>query len=84
MFVRNLGLTLDSDFKCKEQISALVQSSFYHWRLINRNKDYLPQDAAERVIHVFINSRPGCLNSRYCAIHQSLVCRLQLMQNSAY
>uniref|UniRef100_A0A3P9JT56 Reverse transcriptase domain-containing protein n=1 Tax=Oryzias latipes TaxID=8090 RepID=A0A3P9JT56_ORYLA len=82
-FIRNLGVILDCHFKFDKQVSAVVQSSFYHLRLLSKVKPYLPHDTLERVVHAFIFSRLDYCNSLYSGINQSLLHRLQLVQNSA-
>uniref|UniRef100_A0A3B3HP02 Reverse transcriptase domain-containing protein n=1 Tax=Oryzias latipes TaxID=8090 RepID=A0A3B3HP02_ORYLA len=82
-FIRDLGVNLDRHFKFDRQVSVVVQSSFYHLRLISKVKPYLPPHALQQVIHALIFSRLDYCNSLYSGIDQSLLRRLQLVQNSA-
>uniref|UniRef100_A0A3P9BFF7 Reverse transcriptase domain-containing protein n=1 Tax=Maylandia zebra TaxID=106582 RepID=A0A3P9BFF7_9CICH len=81
--VTDLGFKLDSDFKLDNQIRAVVKSSFYHLRRLARLKSFLSRQHLETVIHAFISSRLDYCNSLYVGVSQSLLSRLQLVQNAA-
>ena len=81
--VKNLGVTFDSSFKFQKQISSVIKASFFQLRLISKVKPYLPFKQLEMLIHAFISSRLDYCNALYVGIDQSLVRRLQLVQNSA-
>uniref|UniRef100_A0A8C7WTF0 Reverse transcriptase domain-containing protein n=1 Tax=Oryzias sinensis TaxID=183150 RepID=A0A8C7WTF0_9TELE len=67
-FIRNLGVNLYRQFKFDRQVSAVVQSSFYHLRLLIKVKPYLPPYSVEQVIHAVIFSRLDYWNSLYSGI----------------
>ena len=81
--VRNLGVIFDSAFKFEKQVSSVVKNSFYHLRLLAKTKAYLSQKNLERVIHAFVTTRLDYCNALYVGIDQSLLRRLQLVQNAA-
>uniref|UniRef100_A0A3Q3BY54 Reverse transcriptase domain-containing protein n=1 Tax=Haplochromis burtoni TaxID=8153 RepID=A0A3Q3BY54_HAPBU len=81
--VTDLGFKLDSDFKLDNQIRAVVKSSFYHLRRLARVKSFLSRQHLETVIHAFISSRLDYCNALYVGVRQSLLSRLQLVQNAA-
>ena len=81
--VKNLGVTFDSSFKFHKQIGSVIKSSFFQLRLISKIKPFLPPKQLEMLIHAFISSRLDYCNALYVGIDQSLLRRLQLVQNSA-
>ena len=81
--VTNLGVTFDNSFKFNKQISSVIKSSFFQLRLIAKVKVHLPTKQLEMLIHAFISSRLDYCNALYSGIDQSLIRRLQLVQNAA-
>ncbi len=81
--VKNINMTIDSAFKFDKQVSSVIKTSFYQLRLLAKIKGYLPPKDPERVIHAFITTQLDYYNSLYFGIDQSLLHRLQLMQNAA-
>ena len=76
-------MTFDSNFKFDKQISLVVKNSFFHLKILSKVKGYLSRKDLETVIHAFINSRLDYCNSLYVGLDQSLLHRLQLVQNAA-
>ena len=81
--VNNLGVMFDSSLKFDKQISSVIKTSFFQLRLLAKVKPYLSPSDLERVIHSFITSRLDYCNSLYVGIGQTLLRRLQLVQNVA-
>lgn len=65
-----------------KQISTVVKGSFYHLR-IAKLKLCLPYKDLETVIHAFITSRLDYSDSLYSGLLQTLISRLQMVQNAA-
>ncbi len=83
LFIKSLGVTLDTDLNLKRQIGLVVKSSFHQLQLLAKVKPYLSFKDLERVIHAFISSRLDYCNSLYVGLDQYSLCRLQLVQNAA-
>ncbi len=81
--VRNLGVTFDSALTFDKQINAVVRSCFYQLKNIAKMKSFLTLRDMESVIHAFISSRLDYCNGLYLGVSQSLLSRLQLVQNAA-
>ncbi|XP_037548511.1 uncharacterized protein LOC119425058 [Nematolebias whitei] len=79
----NLGVRLDSDFKLDTQIKSVIKSSFFHLRQLAKVKPFLSQHHFQILIHAFITTRLDYCNSLYVGLSQSLLTRLQLVQNAA-
>ncbi|KAI2645502.1 putative RNA-directed DNA polymerase from transposon BS [Labeo rohita] len=81
--VRNLGVIFDSGMIFGKQISAVVKASFYQLRLLSKVKPFLSRADLEKAVHAFISSRLDYCNALYTGLNQSLLNRLQLVQNAA-
>ncbi|RXN12193.1 RNA-directed DNA polymerase from mobile element jockey [Labeo rohita] len=81
--VRNLGVIFDSGMIFGKQISAVVKASFYQLRLLSKVKPFLSRVDLEKAVHAFISSRLDYCNALYTRLNQSLLNRLQLVQNAA-
>ncbi|KAI2645342.1 hypothetical protein H4Q32_028855 [Labeo rohita] len=66
-----------------KQISAVVKASFYQLRLLSKVKPFLSRADLEKAVHAFISSRIDYCNALYTGLNQSLLNRLQLVQNAA-
>jgi len=65
------------------QVKNVVKNCFYQLRTIARMKSFLTVSDLETVIHAFISTRLDYCNAVYVGINQSLMSRLQLVQNAA-
>ncbi|KAF7689309.1 hypothetical protein HF521_012662, partial [Silurus meridionalis] len=81
--VRNLGVIFDQSMHFDKQISAVVKVSFYQLRLLSKVKSFLSKADLEKAIHAFISSRIDYCNALYTGLNQSLLNRLQMVQNAA-
>lgn len=79
----NLGFRIDSDFKLEGQIRCVVKSCFYHLRRLAKVKLFLSRQHLETLIQAFISSCLDYCNGLYFGLSQSLLSRLQLVQNAA-
>ncbi len=64
-------------------MKAVVRASFLQLRVLTKVKPFLSSSDFEKVIHAFISSRLDYCNSPYSGVSQSLLSRLQLVQNAA-
>ncbi len=85
-YVKNLGVFFDSEIRFDRQVNSVVKTSFFSVKEINclnwnislyENKDL------EIVLHAFISTRLDYCNALYLGISESLVARLQYVQNAA-
>lgn len=82
--VKNLGVTFDSGLRFDKQIRSVVSTSFFfQLRLLAKVKPFLSRQDLEKAIHAFISSRLDYCNALYVGLSQSLISRLQLIQNAA-
>ncbi|KAL6455414.1 hypothetical protein MHYP_G00361580 [Metynnis hypsauchen] len=79
----NLGVKLDSDLKLDAQIKSVVKSSFYQLRQLAKVKPFLSLHHFEILIHAFITTRLDYCNALYVGVNQTLLTRLQMVQNAA-
>ena len=59
------------------------KTAFYHLRNIAKIRNCLSQDNAETLVHAFISSELDFCNARLYGLPQSLIDRLQYVQNCA-
>ncbi|GAA6090791.1 uncharacterized protein LOC116685831 [Tachysurus ichikawai] len=81
--VSNLGVIFDKSMHFDKQISAVVKVSFYQLRILSKVKSILSRADLEKAIHAFISSRIDYCNALYTGLNQSLLNRLQMVQNAA-
>lgn len=81
--IRNLGVIFDSALMFDHQVKNVVKNCFYQLRTIAKMKSFLSVPDLETVIHAFISTRLDYCNALYVGISQSLISRLQLVQNAA-
>ena len=73
---------MDSDLKFDSQIKAVVKASFFQLRQRAKIKPVLQRKLFETVIHAFITTRLDYCNALYVGANESLISRLQLVQNA--
>lgn len=81
--VKNLGVTFDKALHFDRHIASVVRSGFYHLRLLKKVKPFLNRCDLEKAVHAFITSKLVYCNALYVGVPQSLLGRLQLVQNAA-
>ncbi len=67
----------------KDQINAVVKSCNIQLRAIGQIRKYLSSDAAQHLIHAFITSRLDNGNSLLSGLPDTLIGKLQRVQNTA-
>ena len=79
---RNLGVIFDSDLSLTKHISSICQISFLHIRQFRRIRSSLDLNSAILLANALVSSRLDSCNSLLYGLPDSLVHRLQLVQNS--
>ena len=82
-YVRNLGVTWDSNMKLNQQVKNVCKKAYYHLHNIYRIRKYLTVTATKSLIHAFITSRLDYCNGLLYGIPDYLVDCLQRVQNTA-
>ena len=80
---KNIGFIFDNIMNCHSQISAMTKSAWLQLRSIGKIRRYLNQHAAELLVHAFITSKLDINNSLLYGLPDSLIQRLQIIQNTA-
>ncbi|XP_068108608.1 uncharacterized protein [Hyperolius riggenbachi] len=81
--VRNLGVILDGNLKLRQQVSAVVKSSFFHLRNIAKIKHLIPAEDLPALVHAFVSSRLDYCNALLIGSTDKVLRPLQLVQNAA-
>ena len=81
--VRNLGFYLDKDLSTKEHINFIGKTTSLEIRRISTIRHYLTDDATKILAVSLVLSRIDYCNSLLAGLPQSLVGKLQKVQNSA-
>ncbi len=80
-YVKNLGEFFDSEIRFDRQVNSVVKTSFF--LKLSKLKSILSYKDLEIVLHAFISTRLDYCNALYLGISESLVARLQYVQNAA-
>ena len=81
--VRNRVIIMDSHLKLTAHINHVFKVSMHHLRNKSKIRRYLTPEACKSLVHAFVTSRIDYCNSLLCGCNQSLIHRLQLIQNYA-
>jgi len=81
--VRDLGVVLDSHLNMSAQVSSVYRSAFNQLRQLRPVVHSFTTDAANLVIQAFVFLRLDYCNSLFYGISDSLIRRLQAVQNAA-
>jgi len=81
--VRNIGFFFDQTINLQKQVSESCRSAWFHLRNIGKIRQYLDKESTERLIHAFITSKLDVNNSLLYGLPDTLLQRLQRVQNSA-
>ncbi len=82
-YVKNLGVFFDSEIRFDRQVNSVVKTSFFLLRKLSKLKSILSYKDLEIVLHAFISTRLDYCNALYLGMSESLVARLQYVQNAA-
>ena len=78
---RNIGVTFDTNMNLEKHVMNTCKTAFYHLRNIARIRNCLSQDEAEILVHAFISSKLDFCNALLYDLPQSVLDRLQYVQN---
>jgi hypothetical protein len=81
--VRNLGIILDKNMSMEKQVNSISKSCFYQIRNIGQIRQYLSKDACKTITQALVTSRLDYGNALLHGLPQSLLNRLQRVQNCA-
>ena len=79
----NLSFYLDKDLSMKEHIHFICKTAFLEIRRVSTARHYLTDDVTKTVVVSLVLSRIACCYSLLAGLSQSLVGKLQRVQNSA-
>jgi hypothetical protein len=80
---RNIGFYFDSTMNLKKQIGETCKAAWLHLRNIGKIRKYLDKESTEKLVHAFITSKIDVNNSLLYGLPDTLLQRLQRIQNSA-
>ena len=81
--VKNIGAVLDSGLEMKPQVNNIAKASYLHMRNIGHIRPNLSEHTAATLVHAFISSKLDNLNSLLVGIPETVIRKLQLIQNNA-
>ena len=81
--VRNLGVTLDQTLSFQEHISSVCRSCYLELRRIGSTRHLLTADATKILVSAFVLSRLDYCNSLLAGCPQTVLSKLQKLQNYA-
>ena len=80
---RNLGVVIDSRLTMSDHVAAVCRAGYYRLRQLRPTVKSLPVDAAKTLIQAFISNRLDYCNAALCGITDTLLRKLQSVQNAA-
>jgi hypothetical protein len=83
VYVRNLGVTLDQTLSFKKYVSSICRTCYLELRRISSVRHLLSEEATKTLVCSFVLSRLDYCNSLLAGSHQSLLSKLQKVQNNA-
>ena len=81
--VRNIGATFDSELKMEAQVAKVCKSAWHHMYQIGKIRPFLTQEDTRNVVHAFITSKLDLNNCLLAGIPDSLIAKLQRVQNAS-
>jgi retron-type reverse transcriptase len=81
--VRNLGVMFDDDLSMRAHVNKVCQAAYYELRKISTIRHYLSQQATKTLITSLVLSRLDYGNSLLAGIPDTLLNKLQKVQNCA-
>ncbi len=81
--VRNIGSVFDAQMKLEENVKQMCRNAYIHLRKIKYIRPYLSKKHAEVLVHAFVTSRIDFHNSLLYGLPQSLLNKVQKVQNAA-
>ena len=81
--VQNIGATFDCTLRNTDQVNKVCKSAWFRLYRIGKIRKYLSVNQAKTVIHTLVTSTIDCNNGLLLGAPQSLIAKLQLVQNAA-
>jgi hypothetical protein len=81
--VVDLGVSIDSQLTMSEHVASVCRSCCFQLRQLRAVRRSLTMDAAKTLVHAFVGGRIDYCNSLLAGISDSLMRRMQLVQNAA-
>ena len=81
--VRNIGGYFDSQMKMDVHVRHMCKSAWHHLYNISKIRDFITFDHAKSVIHAYVTSKFDSNNSLLSGVPQTLLTKLQRIQNAA-
>jgi hypothetical protein len=81
--VKYLGVILDKHLSLSAQINSVCSSCNYYMKKISSIRPFIGQSECESLVHGVITSRLDYCNALYFSLPQSLLSKLQRVQNTA-
>ena len=80
---RNIGVIMDGKLSMVDHVKAICKSAYLNLRNISHVRRYLTEDATTTLIHSLVISKLDNLNALLYGLPDTLINRLQLLQNHA-
>jgi hypothetical protein len=80
---KNIGFVFDDIMSSQKQVNITCRSGWYHLRNIGKICQYLDSKSIECLVHAFITSKLDINNSLLYGLPDTLLNKLQVLQNSA-
>ena len=81
--VRNLGIIMDSGLTLVKQVNSISKSCFFQIRKIGQIRRYITKDACRSLVQALVTSRLDYGNGLLHGLPQTIINRLQRVQNTA-
>ena len=83
LYIRDLGVTLDSTLSFRDHISNRTRSCYYHLRRLKANRRSVSSSVFTSIVHAFICSRIDYCNSLFIGLPKVRLSPLQSVLNAA-
>ena len=81
--VKNLGVMFDNELTMSAQVSSLCKNMFFNIRKISMYRKYMTQEVAEKLMVSLVSSRLDYCNGLLAGLPDTLLQKLQYVQNCA-
>ena len=81
--VRNIGAYFDDHLRMDKQVNATCKAAWYNLYNISHIRRFLTRDQAKSAIHAYVTSKLDYNNALLAMAPQSLIYKLQRVQNAA-
>ena len=79
--VRNLGVLFDSALTTESQVASVAKTCYYQIRNIGQIRSCITSDACKILVHALVTSRLEYCNALLYGLQQTMLKRLQRVQN---